>query len=177
MARFGAQYPCFKPASAAAGVVLGKLVSANLRLNKSSAELYADDALAESDYGVTGANVDMELDDMTDDTAGTVYGQTVTSGELSVTTEDTAPDGILGYFVSVMRGGVRKYVARVYGHAKAQPGDEDAATRGATTSFQTTKTTFVCSADESTGQVYKQKTFDTIAAAKSYIETACAISP
>lgn len=177
MARFGAQYPCFKAASGTAGIVLGKLVSANMRINKANAELYADDGLAESDYSPLSVQVDVELDDMTDEIASELFGQTLSqSGELSVTTEDAAPIGVLGYYTVHRRGGVRKYVARVYTNAQAQPGDENAQTKGSSTSFQTRSVSFICMPDESDGEIYKQKTCDTAADAKTFIQTKCGIA-
>lgn len=89
MAEFGAKLPCFQPEGRATGVVLGKLVTANLAVTLASGEIYADDAVAESLSEFAEGALAMETDDMTDAVADTVYGATVTGGGRSSTTRMT----------------------------------------------------------------------------------------
>jgi len=175
MAEFGANYPCFKDNSESVGVVLGKLVSANLTVNNASGELYADDALAEQVSEFASGSLAMETDDLSDANASKVYGCTVSGGEVTFNKEDTPPEGTLAYYKVLSRGGVRYYKAFVYPRVKAQVGNDNAQTRGSSITFQPATTTFTVMCDDS-GNWRKTKTFDSKADAVAYVNTACAIS-
>ena len=75
MANFGAKYPVFAPFKGAeptdtlpkydTKTVLGKLVSANLTVNLSSGEQYADDEMCEQISEFASGTLAMETNDMT----------------------------------------------------------------------------------------------------------------
>ena len=76
------------------GKVLGRMISANISWTRNDNPLYADDAIAENDNGVTGGTIELNVDDISD--AGRVYvlGETevtVTGGTEYETTETPAP--------------------------------------------------------------------------------------
>lgn len=87
MANFGAKYPVFAPFKGAeptdtlpkydTKTVLGKLVSANLTVNLSSGEQYADDEMCEQISEFASGTLAMETNDMTDEVAAIVYGATL----------------------------------------------------------------------------------------------------
>lgn len=175
MAQFGAKYPCFKPANAAAGLVLGKLVSANMTVNLATGEMYADDALDVQASEVVSANIAMETNDIEDEVAAGIYGATVQEQEVTYKTGDVAPEGILAYYKTLMKaGGVKSFRAYVYPCAKAAIGNDNAPTKGANITFSADQTTFTAKPDD-TGAWRKTKTFTTEAEAKSYINTTLSI--
>ena len=96
MAEFGAKYPCFKPDTAEAGIVLGKLVAANLTVNLASGELFADDALDEQLSEFASGSLAMETNDLTDENAAVVYGCNVNDMVVTYNVGNTAPSGVLG---------------------------------------------------------------------------------
>ena len=175
MAEFGAKHPCFKSAAKNSGVVLGKLVAANLTVTLASGELYADDALAEELSEFARGSLAMEVDNLDDDTATEIYGAEATEGEVTYNKDDTPPEGVLGYFKTLMVSGAKKYKAFIYPRAKAAIGNDDAQTRGSSITFQTAKPTFTIMADAN-GDWRKTQTFDTEAAAVTYVNTACGIT-
>lgn len=175
MAEFGAKYPCFKQNGKNTGVVIGKLVAANLTVNLASGELYADDSLAEQLSEFANGSVAMETDNMADDIASEVYGATVSEGEVTYNKDDTPPEGVLAYYKSLMVSGERKFRGFVYPKAKAAIGNDNAQTRGSSITFQTAKTTFTIFPDDN-GDWRKTKTFDTETAAVTYVKTACGIT-
>ena len=177
MAEFGAKYPCFKSSATGvtAGVVLGKLVSANLTVNLASGELYADDTLAEQLSEFASGSIAMETDDLTDDNAEKVYGCTVSEGLVTYKQGDTPPLGKLAYYKVLMRNGTRMYKGYYYPKVRAAIGNDNAQTRGSSITFQTTQTTFTVFADTD-GTWRQTKEFDTEAAAKSWVQTQCSIS-
>ena len=106
MASFGAKYPRFSPIKTEpesalpqyeGPVSLGRLVKAELTITMASGKLYADDALAESVDEFSSGSVAMETDDITDESAGKVYGATVTEKKVSYKAGDSAPMGGLAY--------------------------------------------------------------------------------
>lgn len=177
MAEFGAKMPCFKSnaAGVTAGVVLGKLVAANLTVNLSSGELYADDALAEQLSQFASGSIAMETDNMADEVASTIYGATVTDGVVTYKSTDTPPEGTLGYYKTLMVGGVKKWRGYVYPRAKAAIGNDNAQTRGSSITFQTAQTTFAI-LEDANSVWRKTKDCDTEADAISFVKTACGIT-
>ena len=175
MAEFGAKYPCFKSDTSNAGVVIGKLVAANLTVNLASGELYADDTLAEQLSEFSSGSIAMETDDMTDDNASEVYGCTVSEGLVTYKQGDTPPLGKLAYYKVLMRNGVRKFKGYYYPKVRAAIGNDNAQTRGSSITFQTSQTTFtVFAADDGTWRQTKE--FDTEATVKTWVQTQCSIS-
>ena len=175
MAEFGAKYPCFCRSGASAGVVLGKLVAANLTVTLASGELYADDALDEQLSEFASGSIAMETNYLTDDNAEEIFGCDVTDGLVTYNVGDTAPAGGLGYIKSLMRNKTKYYKGFYYPVARAALGNDNAQTKGSSITFATAQTTFTIMADDN-GDWRKTKTFDTEAAAKAWLQGLCHIT-
>lgn len=175
MAAFGANYPCFKQEDKDTGVVLGRLVSANLTIQMASGELYADDELAEEVSEFASGSLAMETDDLEDEKAAEIYGCTVSEGEVTYNKDDTAPYGALGYYKALMRKGKKYYKAFFYPRTRAALGNDNAQTRGNSVTFQTTSTTFTVFCDDN-GDWRVHETFATAAEAKAWLNEKLAIS-
>ena len=175
MAEFGAKYPCFKPDTAEAGIVLGKLVAANLTVNLASGELFADDALDEQLSEFASGSLAMETNDLTDENAAVVYGCNVNDMVVTYNVGDTAPSGVLGYYKSLMRNKVKYFKAIVYPCARAALGNDNAQTKGSSITFATTATTFTIMANDS-GDWRLTQTFTTEEEAKAWINEKCGIT-
>ena len=175
MAKFGANYPCFMGKKKEKGVIIGKLVSANLTVNMASGELYADDALAEQISEFSSGTIAMETDDMDAAVAAEIYGCTV-SEDNTVTYKagDNAPTGSLGYYKVLMRKGVKAYEGYYYPKVRAALGNDNAQTKSGSITFQTTSTTFTVFADDNTDWRVT-KLFDTDAEARKWIDEKLAI--
>lgn len=175
MAAFGANYPCFKPASATAGTVVGKLVSANATITLASGDLYADDERAEHVSEFAGGNVAMETDDIKDDVAAVIYGAAVNDGLVTYNKDDSAPVGTLAYYKTLMRSGKKLFKGYCYPKVQAALGNDNAQTKGSSITFQTSSTTFEIMSDDN-GDWRKTKEFDTAAEAVEWVNTQCAIT-
>ena len=176
MAEFGANYPVFKKdGTNTTGIVLGRLVAANLTVNLASGELYADDQLAEQVSEFASGSLAMETDDLEDEKASEIYGCTVSEGLVTYNKGDTAPIGKLGYYKVLMRKGVKYYKAYVYPQVRAALGNDNAQTRGSSITFQSVATTFTVFCDDN-GDWRKTKTFETAAAAIAYLNSECGIA-
>lgn len=175
MAQFGACYPCFCADGEEAGVVIGKLVAANLTVTLASGELWADDGLAEQLSEFANGSVAMETDDMVDDVASKIYGATVTEGEVIYSKDDTPPRGAFGYYQTLMRNGQKFYRGYFLPRVRAALGNDNAQTRGNNITFTTTQTTLTVMADDN-GVWRRTKTFDTKAAAIAWVQGKCKVS-
>lgn len=167
MATYGANYPCFKPNGETAGVVLGKLVSANMTIQLATGELYADDELAEKVSEFASGSIAMETDDLSDTNASKVYGATVRNGAVVYNKGDSAPMGKLAYYKSLMRGAVKFWKGFYYPKAQAALGNDNAQTKGSSITFQTAQTAFTIFPDD-VGDWRENETFNTEAAAKAW---------
>lgn len=175
MAEFGANYPCFKANGATSGVVLGKLVSADLTVNLASGELYADDSLAEQLAEFASGSIAMQTDDLEDDKASAVYGCAVSNNEVTYNKSDTPPLGCLAYYKVLMRNGSRFYKGYYYPQVRAAIGNDSAKTRGNSITFSTANTAFTVFADDS-GEWRKTKTSAALSDIKSWIDGKCGIA-
>lgn len=176
MAEFGAKYPCFKPdGTENTGIVLGKLVLANLTVNLASGELFADDALDEQISEFASGSLAMETNDLTDENAAVVYGCKVSEKVVTYNVGDIAPSGVLGYYKSLMRNKVKYFKAIVYPCARAALGNDNAQTKGSSITFATTATTFTIMADDN-GDWRLTQTFTTEEEAKAWINEKCGIT-
>lgn len=175
MAEFGANHPCFKREGALTGVVLGKLVSANLTVNLASGELYADDGLAEQLSEFSSGTLAMETDDMTDANAVEIYGCTVSDGLVTFNKNDTCPRGSLAYYKVLMREGVKYFKAYFYPRVRAALGNDNAQTRGNSITFTTAQTTFTVFCDDN-GDWREIKTFNDAESAIAWCEEKTSIA-
>lgn len=176
MPKIGACYPCFKAEKAQTGVVIGKLVSANLTINFASGELYADDELSEKVNEFASGSIAMETDDLVDEVAEQIYDCKVNEGEVTYNTADNPPRGCLSYYKTLMRKGVKSYKGYYYPVVQAALGNDNAQTKGSSITFSTSSTSFTVFADDN-GDWRKTKTFETAEEAKNWINTQCNITP
>ena len=89
------------------GKTFGKAIDCKVSADVNSAELYADDGLAESDYSFKKATVTIGVDD--DDTAfAEVLGHTKSGdgGEIIYKDTDVAPYVGFGRIITKVKGGV-----------------------------------------------------------------------
>ena len=103
-----------------------------------SAELYADDTLAESDYGFKKGTLSMTVSDDDDERDAFLMGNTIEDGEVVKAVGDNAPEFAYGHIVTKMVGGKRAYKAEFFPRVKFNKITTDAKTRGESVEFGTT---------------------------------------
>lgn len=147
---------------------LGKAITAQVSVTNNTAELYADDALAESDYTFSKATVTLGVDDERDETFADILGHTVSNGEVVKKTSDTAPYVALGRIVTKIVGNTRKYKVEILKKVKFSEPSADESTKGETVEFSssTIEGTAFALADGTWGCA---KTFDTESDAQTYL--------
>ncbi|MCI8506902.1 MAG: hypothetical protein HFI67_12040 [Lachnospiraceae bacterium] len=178
MAAFGAKYINFAPITEepkgslpvyGERVKIGELVKADLTVNISTGELYADNRLKEKADEFISGSLAVEVDDMTKEIEAGVYGATYKEGEIIDNSEDNVPYGGLGYYKTLQRDGARVYEAYYYPKVKAVLGTDSAATKGSSITFTTKALTFTVH-EPDTGDWRYRKEFSDEAEAAAYVD-------
>ena len=149
----------------------GKAVSAKVDVSTNDAALYADDALAESDYSFQNGKVTLGVadDDMT--IFAEILGHKVagSGGEMTRNADDVAPYIGLGRVVTKLVNGKHVYKGEFLYKVKfAEPSQEDE-TKGDKVDFKTPQIEGTASA-LANGNWSASQTFDTKAAAVEWVK-------
>ena len=147
-----------------------KAVSFSFTPTNNDAKLYADDFLAEADTAVTGGTCTIGIDKLDAATYAALLGQTVSTGDEVVSdANNVAPYVGLGRVVRIMESGVQKFRVTFFAKVKFSEPSESDTTRGESVQFSTYELNGVVAIPVN-GQWRKMKTFDTQAAAITYLE-------
>jgi len=154
------------------GSNFAEAVSASLSWERADGRFYGDDVELDSDNGILGYTIDFEPSGLNDAARALLLGETVSSSEYTIT-DAASPDVGFGY-VRVMRDkGTVKYEGWWFYKVKFGVSSEETRTKersvewrvptlqgvGAGVSLDATGTLEFC----------QHKSFDTLAAAKSYL--------
>ena len=155
---------------------LEKVIDEKFSAEFNSAELYADDALAETDYSFKKGSLAITVANDDDDKDAELMGNTIAEGEVTKNITDTAPEVGYGHIVTKMVNGVRKYKVEFFPRVKFTKITTDAKTRGESVEFGTTAIEGVVYplAEEMNGYPAgtweKHQTFATEAEAEAYLD-------
>lgn len=148
-----------------------RAVSCKVSVSTSSASLYADDVLAESDTSFNNGTVTIGIDEDDNATMADLLGHTIAEvgGEMVRNANDVAPYVGLGRVVVKMVNGVRKYKVEFLCKVKFSEPSQDDKTKGENVEFTTSELEGTVSA-LADGTWSKTKTFDTQTEAITYLE-------
>ena len=147
-----------------------KAVECSVEITNNDARLYADDALAESDYTFSGGTATITIDDDDQTTMAALLGHTVSDGAMVRRTDDVAPYVGFGRIVTKIVGGVYKYKVEFLMKVKFSEPSQDDTTKGENVEFSTTEIQGAVSALEN-GEWSKSKTFSSKTDAVAYLES------
>lgn len=158
--------------------VFEKVIDEKFAPEYNSAELYANDGLAECDYSFKKGTLSLTVADDDDKLCAELLGNTVaTSGdEVTSNIEDTAPEFGYGHIIPKMVGGARKYKVEFFPRVKFTKITSDNKTRGESVEFSTTAIEGTVMPLETAvnglkiGDWEKHKTFETLAEAETYLD-------
>lgn len=146
-----------EPTYTSDGMDVGRAISANLTINRNSNPLYADDVLAEDDNGITSMELELAVDDITDDVKaymGIVKAVTTGTGTTVTTYYDTSdssnPCG-LGYIRVRRKSDVTTYQAVWIYKAMFTVNSEASQTKAESVEWQTTTINARCAGLAITG--------------------------
>lgn len=156
--------------------VLEKVIDEKFSPEYNTAELYADDALAESDYSFKKGSLAITVAHDVDERDAELMGNTITEGEVVKNIADTAPEVGYGHIVPKKIGGVKKYKVEFFPRVKFNKITTDPKTRGENVEFGTTAiegTVHPLQEDFNgmkAGDWEKHQTFATEAEAEAYLD-------
>ena len=150
---------------------LGKAIDCKVSLELNSAELYADDALAESDYTFNKGTVTITVDDDDDTVLAPQLGHSISEeGEIVRKDTDVAPYIAFGRILTKVVSGTYKYKVEFLSKVKFKDTMPDEATKGESVEF-TTVSIEGSVMRKSNGEWSKSKTFTTYAEASTYLDS------
>ena len=150
---------------------LGKAIDCKVSIEKYSAELFADDGLAESDYTFKKGTVTLTIDEDDDTVFSELLGHTVGSdGEMVRKDTDVAPYVGLGRILTKVVKGVYSYKVEFLPKVKFSEPSQEEQTKGDSIEFKTPNIEGTVNklAD---GTWSKAKTFDNKEEAITYLES------
>ena len=156
----------------ATGSNFAEAVSASISWDRADGEFYGDDALLDTDNSVMGYTIDFEPAGLSDTARGTLLGETVQTSEYTIS-DKASPDVGFG-FVRVMRDkGTTKYEGWWFYKVKFGISSEETRTKEKNLEWRvpTLQGKGMGVSLDSTGTLNfaQHKQFDTLAAAKSYL--------
>lgn len=153
-----------------------KVVDEKFAPEYNTAELYANDALCESDYSFKKGTLSLTVADDEDDFVAAIMGNTVTSGEVVSSVDDTAPEVGYGHILPKLVNNVKKYKVEFFPRVKFTKVTTDNKTRGESIEFSTTAIEGTVYPLEkavnglAVGTWEKHQTFATLAEAETYLD-------
>jgi phi13 family phage major tail protein len=158
--------------------VFEKVIDEKFAPEYNSAELYANDGLAESDYSFKKGTLSLTVADDDDKLFAELLGNTTAKegGEVTSNIEDVAPEFGYGHIIPKMVGGERKYKVEFFSRVKFSNPASDNKTRGESVEFSTTTIEGTVYPLETAlnglkvGDWEKHQTFATLAEAETYLD-------
>lgn len=147
---------------------LGKAIDCKVSIEKNSAELYADDGLAESDYSFKKGTIDLTCDEETAfaDLLGHEAGE---DGEVVRNADDVAPYVAVGRILTKQINGVKSYKVEFLCKVQFNEPNADEKTKGESLEFGTSTISGVIHKKEN-GDWSRAKTFTDYEEASTYLD-------
>ena len=170
--------------SYANGAVMGKATEANIEIDTTEDNnLYADNAIAETDRSFAGGTLTLSTDDLSQDVAKAILGlteNTITGiegvtdtsvKELVYDDTQTTPYLGVGFIVKKQAGGAHKWRAVVLSKVMFSVPADAATTQGESIEWQVPELSATIMRDDSETHMWKREaTFTTEAQAEAYIK-------
>ena len=153
-----------------------KVVDEKFAPEYNTAELYANDALCESDYSFKKGTLSLTVADDEDEFVAAIMGNTVSTGEVTSSIDDTAPEVGYGHILPKLVSNVKKYKVEFFPRVKFTKVTTDNKTRGESVEFSTTAiegTVYPLEKEVNglaVGTWEKHQTFATLAEAETYLD-------
>ena len=153
-----------------------KVIDEKFAPEYNNAELYANDALAESDYSFKKGTLSLTIADDKDELCAELFGNDITEdGEVSSNIADSAPEFGYGHIIPKIVSGARKYKVEFFPRVKFTEITGDNKTRAESVEFGTTSLTGIVYPIDTaingiaSGVWEKHQTFATLAEAETYL--------
>lgn len=173
-----------------AGASMGKATEANIEIETSEDNnLYADNAIAETDRQFTGGTLTLSTDDLSQEVSKAILGLNEQAlGEIAGVTDQSVKELIydntqvtpylgIGFIIKKVVGGVTKWRGVMLAKIMFSIPSDAATTQGETIEWQVPTLTATIMRDDSATQVWKREaTFTTETQAEAYIKNRLSIT-
>jgi len=152
-----------------------KVVDEKFAPEFNSAELYANDSLAESDYSFNKGTLSLTIADDNDKLLAQLFGNTLSTDEVTSTIDDVAPEFGYGHIIPKVVNGTKKFKVEFFPRIKFTKVTSDNKSRGSSVEFSTTSveaTVFPLSKAINglpAGTWEKHETFSSLSDAETYL--------
>lgn len=156
--------------------VFEKVIDEKFAPEYNTAELYANDGLAECDYSFKKGTLSLTIADDDDKLIAELFGNADNEGEVTSNISDSAPEFAYGHIIPKMVGGARKYKVEFFPRVKFTKVTSDNKTRGESVEFSTTAIEGTVFPLETAlnglaiGDWERHQTFATLAEAEAYLD-------
>lgn len=147
-----------------------KAISCTVDITNNDVKLFADDGLAESDTTFQSGNVTIGIDDEDDIMLADLLGHEIVNGEMIRNANDIAPYVGFGRILTKLVNGVYKYKVEFLYKVKFSEPSQNNSTKGESVEFGTSTLSGIV-AKLGDGNWSASKTFNTMAEAKTYLES------
>ncbi len=155
-----------------------KVIDEKFAPEYNTAELYANDGLAETDYSFKKGTLSLTIADDDDKFIAELFGNKIAEegGEVTSNIEDVAGEFGYGHIIPKMVGGVRKYKVEFFPRVKFTKVTSDNKTKGESVEFSTTALEGTVMPLETAinglniGDWEKHQTFATLEEAETYLD-------
>lgn len=153
-----------------------KVIDEKFAPEYNTAELYANDSLAETDYSFKKGTLSWTVADDDDEFVAEMLGNDNNDGEIVSKIDDVAPEIAYGHIVTKMVGGTKKYKVEFFPRVKITKVTSDNKTRGESVEFGTTAMEGVVMPLDNAinglevGVWEKHQTFPTLTEAETYLD-------
>lgn len=164
------------------GMIVGRMIMADIAYERNTDPLYADDTEAENDNSITGGSITVQVDDILDDARVMVFGDYEVEGSTGEYEDnaEAAPYGGFGYVRVRTHKGKTTYVGYWVHKCQFGASSESAQTRANTISWQTPTMTgrVMGVTDNADGRIRyrRRKSFDTPEAAIAWVNQRAGIT-
>ena len=185
----GMMYPVFAPLTAhtdgsmptyGTGFVIQEARNATINREYQNNPLYGDDRIVDDDNGMTGLTISFESTGLSDEDRVKLLGEEAYGTTAQWVSDNETPWGGFGFIRKMRKDGTKKYEAWITLKIKFQEETMTTATKEGSITWNTPTLNgraaglYVDSTDKLRFQMHQ--TFDTIAAAKSFLNTALNVS-
>lgn len=118
-------------------MVNGKMIKADVSIEREDVSLYADNARVEHANGVTGGTINLELAGLDDTLREKLLGYTKNDDDELEVTDTESPNVGFGYVTCEINGGVKSYIGYWFWKVQFGTDSDSAETKGENSSFQT----------------------------------------
>ena len=156
--------------------LVSQLMNADITIDSNDAQLYADDAIVESDTSFKSGTITLGVGELPDTIQAEFLGHTISNGEMTALSTDAAPYEGIGFVCGKKVLGVPSWRAIFLNRVKFKEPADGNETQGESLSYKTASLEGKITKDPLTDQWKSEKTFTLLEDAKQWLNAKTGLS-